>query len=92
MNFYYEFLKKWGNKVMQKILCIMLWATHIAINTMKNQTTGLTPFEFMFRRELKSKNLKKAKERIEVEMEKTKWRLDECIVRRHSVYKLNDLV
>ena len=38
------------------------------------------------------KNLKKAKERIEVEVEKTKRRLGESIVRRHSVYKFGDLV
>ena len=36
--------------------------------------------------------LKNAKECIEVEMEKTKRRLDESIVRRHSVYKFGDLV
>ena len=87
-----------------------------AIKTMKNQPTGLTPFELMFerkpnilstiaasptlthqelirkRKHKHEENLKKAKERIEMEMEKTKRRLDESIVRKHLLYKSNDLV
>ena len=79
---------------------------NFSLNTMTNQTTGISPFELMFGRnqsipsalanflnltyqdlmkKWKSNHenlLRKAKERAELEMEKTKRRNDESIVKK----------